>query len=103
MHRKSAWGVSFSYKSSHLSELVHHPQLNQPRTRPTLACSDDSAFNVDEWVLNTEAHPLRISQPQGTAAAEQQQQQRKKWWWPPGKSRVTVDGNDGDAGVAQQR
>ncbi|KAL4422458.1 hypothetical protein ABPG75_008655 [Micractinium tetrahymenae] len=68
-----------------------------------LLFSDDSAFNFDEWVLNTEAHPLRISQPQGAAAEQQQQQQqqRKRWWWPPGRSKVAA-GSGGDS-VAQQR
>ncbi|KAL4436084.1 hypothetical protein ABPG77_005532 [Micractinium sp. CCAP 211/92] len=68
-----------------------------------LLFSDDSAFNFDKWVLNTEAHPLRVSQPQGAAAAEQQQQQHKRWWWPPGRGGLAAGSGGAGGGVAQQR
>lgn len=70
-----------------------------------LLFSDDSAFDFDQWVLNTEAHPLRVSQPQGTTgtATEQQQQQHKRWWWPPGRSKVEAGSGDDSGAVTQQR
>ncbi len=50
---------------------------------PWLACSPDEALDWDEWVLNTEAHPLRIAgwekraaEKKARVAAEQQQQHK---------------------------
>lgn len=40
-----------------------------------LACSDDDAFDFNSWVLNTEAHPLKVSQPSAAQQAQQAQQQ----------------------------
>ncbi len=37
-------------------------------------CSPDEALDMDEWVLNTEAHPLRIVGCQKRAKVKQQQQ-----------------------------
>ena len=58
------------------------------------ACSDDSAFDLDGWVLNTEAHPLRVARGK-SQHAQQQEQQRKRWWWPPARSKPSGGGGDG--------
>jgi Tfp pilus assembly protein PilP len=59
---------------------------------PAPACSDDDAFDLDNWVLNTEAHPLKVSPPAEDAEQQgkqqqKQPQQRKPWWWPPARSK----------------
>ncbi|KAI3429765.1 hypothetical protein D9Q98_010078 [Chlorella vulgaris] len=60
-----------------------------------LLFSDDSSFNMDEWVLNTEAHPLKVSRPIQQQQQQQQQHQQKQ----PGRSRdvggMTASGNEG--------
>jgi hypothetical protein len=57
------------------------------------ACSEDSAFDLDGWVLNTEAHPLRVARGKSQHAqqqeGQQQEQQRKRWWWPPARSKAS--------------
>lgn len=86
--------------------LATPPRINPATAPPNFSCrSDDSAFDFDQWVLNTEAHPLRVSQPQGTTgtATEQQQQQHKRWWWPPGRSKVEAGSGDDSGAVTQQR
>lgn len=75
-----------------------------PGVRSVL-CSDDSAFDMDEWVLNTEAHPLRTTQPkQEEQQHERQQQERKRWWWPPSRSKSgggLISGSDGSGSIAR--
>ncbi|EFN60136.1 hypothetical protein CHLNCDRAFT_33654 [Chlorella variabilis] len=70
-----------------------------------LLFSDDSAFDMDEWVLNTEAHPLRTTQPkQEEQQHERQQQERKRWWWPPSRSKSgggLISGSDGSGSIAR--
>ena len=72
-----------------------------------LCCSDDAAFNMDEWVLNTEAHPLRVSQPpQGQQAAPDAaaaEAARKKWWWPPGPGQAELAAGEAGAQAAVQQ
>jgi hypothetical protein len=74
-----------------------HTTLLSRLAVPWLAClpsSDDSSFNMDEWVLNTEAHPLKVSRP-----IQQQQQQQQHQQKQPGRSRdvggMTASGNEG--------
>ena len=56
-----------------------------------LLFSPDDAFDLDEWVLNTEAHPLRVTP--AVVARPKQQQQHKRWWWPPPRSKSSNDGD----------
>lgn len=71
------------------------------------SCSDDATFNMDEWVLNTEAHPLRVSQPpQGQQAAPDAaaaEAARKKWWWPPGPGQAGLATGEAGAQAAVQQ
>lgn len=66
-----------------------------PPTR--VLCSDDDAFDMDHWVLNTEAHPLKAS-THPAAQASQQQQQPTRLWWPPARGAA-----DGSISVQRRR
>ncbi|PSC73991.1 Mannosyl-oligosaccharide 1,2-alpha-mannosidase MNS1 [Micractinium conductrix] len=60
-----------------------------------LLFSEDDAFNMDEWVLNTEAHPLRASPPAREGQHAPGEATGKRWWWPPAKGGGSGGGGGG--------
>ena len=50
----------FLILSTHAQQVVVTPVSSDSEQSHPLPCSPDEAFH-DDWVLNTEAHPLRVA------------------------------------------